>query len=140
MFQRLRGKGLAEVIYCALLFGGMVGGILRYIIEFFIPNPLFPFSTLVINLLGALVLGLFYGIADVRHVKLWLRVGFGTGVIGAFTTFSTFCFDLTHVSVTASLVYASLSILGGPLFAYLANRLVVLSWRRVLRDQGELSA
>ena len=77
--------------YLALIIGSLLGGILRYALRMAIPTPdSFPLGILIINLSGSLILGVFYGVSDTRRIKLWLRVGFGTGVIGTFTTFSTF--------------------------------------------------
>jgi len=129
--------------YLALLIGGMVGGVLRYTLDTTIPSIYaFPFNTLVINLIGSFILGLFYGIADVRDVKPWLRVGFGTGIIGTFTTFSAFCFDLSTLSsfsLAFASVYAFSSILGGPLLAFLGDQVIVATSRRSLKGAEELS-
>lgn len=129
--------------YLALFIGGIVGGSLRYVLDAIIPSvSSFPMNTLVINLIGSFILGLFYGIADVRNVKAWFRVGFGTGVIGAFTTFSTFCLDLMNLSsahLWLAAVYALSSILGGPLLAFFGDQIVVAVTRRTTEEPKELS-
>ena len=129
--------------YFALVIGGVFGGGLRYVLDTVVPSPhSFPLTTLLINLVGSFVLGLFYGVADVRQIPSWLRVGFGTGVIGAFTTFSTFCLDLTHEASTDLLlagVYAIASILGGPILAFFGDRMIIFAYRGTVKGAGELS-
>jgi fluoride exporter len=129
--------------YLALFIGGIAGGSLRYVFEAIIPSvSSIPLNTLIINLSGSLILGLFYGIADVRLVKPWFRVGFGTGVIGAFTTFSTFCLDiasLSSVHIWLAAVYAFSSILGGPLLAFFGDQIVVAVTRRTAEEPKGLS-
>jgi len=72
------------VIVVGLLLAGAVGGRL---------GPEFPWGTLVINVTGAFVLGLLTGLADHRGVPGAVLTVVGTGLLGAFTTFSTFAFD-----------------------------------------------
>jgi CrcB protein len=76
--------------------GAMIGGLLRYGISLsFSPaGGSFPWSTLGINIVGSFFLGLVMQFAGERHIigdstKLFLTIG----VIGSFTTFSTFSFE-----------------------------------------------
>lgn len=75
--------------------GGFIGAILRYwlgnAIQQFANNPAFPIGTLTVNLLGCLVIGFLSQLADLRNVftpeaRLFVFVG----ILGGFTTFSTF--------------------------------------------------
>lgn len=114
--------------YFSLLIGAIIGGILRYSLEVLIPSNGFPTATLLVNLSGSLILGLFYGGAEVLQIKHWHRIGFGTGVLGTFTSFSTFCLDATHLASTdlpLAVLYAFLSMIGGPVLAFLGDGLVV---------------
>jgi CrcB protein len=57
----------------------------------------FPLGILVVNLSGSLVLGVLAGSAAHHGVSAaWLTVA-GTGLVGAYTTFSTFTFDTVHL-------------------------------------------
>ncbi len=85
------------MIYLLTGLGGVVGAISRYLIGVWMEHsPLlsFPFHTLLINLSGCFILSIFYTLAD-RKIKVhpYFRTAFGTGMIGAFTTFSTFCYE-----------------------------------------------
>lgn len=71
---------------------GGVGAILRFELDGLVQRRLagtFPFGTLVVNLVGAFVLGLLAG-AGVGGNAFLLA---GTGLIGAFTTFSTWMLE-----------------------------------------------
>ena len=58
----------------------------------------FPVGTLVVNVSGSLVLGILTGSALHHGVSApWLTVA-GTGLIGAYTTFSTFTFDTVRLA------------------------------------------
>jgi CrcB protein len=81
-------------IVFAIGIGSFIGGILRYFTSRWIQNLFllaFPLGTLVVNLLGSLLIGIFYGMFDKyaflnTEVRMFLTVGF----CGGFTTFSTF--------------------------------------------------
>lgn len=78
-------------------FGGFVGTVARFLTSrYFQENvtSVFPWSTLVINIAGSLLIGLIYGISEKgdfmsSDVRLFLTVG----ICGGFTTFSTFSND-----------------------------------------------
>src|SRR3954451_6818241 len=51
----------------------------------------FPWATFLINLSGCFLIGLISAtLVDRHHLPAWLRVGLVVGVIGGYTTFSTF--------------------------------------------------
>ena len=56
----------------------------------------FPLGTFVINVLGCLIFGFFWSLAEERMViSAETRVILLTGFMGAFTTFSTYAFETT---------------------------------------------
>lgn len=68
------------------------GAVLRVLLDGMVSRRLpssFPLGTLAVNLTGAFALGLLDGSTDSRHVVLVC----GTGLIGAYTTFSTWMFE-----------------------------------------------
>ncbi|HZZ74785.1 MAG TPA: fluoride efflux transporter CrcB [Puia sp.] len=84
----------------ALLFvgiGGGLGSILRYMISVFTGRHIpivFPMGTLLVNISGCFLIGVFYSIFS-RHADLnsdW-RLFLITGLCGGYTTFSTFSYD-----------------------------------------------
>jgi CrcB protein len=90
-----RGESFAVIGVIAL--GGAIGSLLRYQAGVIWPTPTgtFPTTTLLINLLGCLVIGAFMiVITQVWDAHRLVRPFFGTGVLGGFTTFSTYCLDI----------------------------------------------
>jgi|SRR5688572_24533379 CrcB protein len=73
--------------------GGFVGAILRYIVGLVLVPRMtttFPVHTFLINVTGSLALGVIMGAAETRGLASWVRPALAVGVLGAFTTFSTF--------------------------------------------------
>lgn len=80
----------------ALIAGiGLVGGagaITRFLLDRAVTDRIgrdFPYGTLAVNLIGAFILGVFAGAALTGDAYRLL----GTGLIGAFTTFSTWALE-----------------------------------------------
>ncbi|MDQ0177622.1 fluoride efflux transporter FluC [Bacillus chungangensis] len=101
--------------------GGFAGAILRLEISQRLKSIhtfSIPFATLTVNLIGSFILGFITG-ASVSHFILLLV---GTGMLGSFTTFSTFKFEsiqlLRKEKKKALFFYLILSYGGGLLFAY----------------------
>ncbi|MBD8036393.1 fluoride efflux transporter CrcB [Solibacillus sp. A46] len=101
--------------------GGFFGAIARFSISKYLNNKTkypIPIGTLTVNLLGSFLLGILIGAkADVMFVLL-----FGTGFMGAFTTFSTLKFEMTEMYVHKNkrklLLYTALTYGLGIIFAY----------------------
>lgn len=74
--------------------GGFFGAISRYLISELQKKvtPSFPYGTLIINLLGSLLLGLFTG-SSISPTWMFLL---GTGFMGSFTTFSTLNLEIVQ--------------------------------------------
>lgn len=75
--------------------GGFVGSIGRYLIggwaQRLMPSLLFPWGTLVVNVLGCLGIGLASGFLGARAwASAEVRLAVTVGLLGGFTTFSTF--------------------------------------------------
>ena len=74
--------------------GGFLGAVGRYLLGGAVQRlggaTAFPWGTLAVNVLGCLAIGALYGIAEARDVGSGARLFLATGVLGGFTTFSTF--------------------------------------------------
>lgn len=83
--------------YVAVALGGVVGCCARYGVSQAVQafyGKSFPFATLIINISGCLAMGfLFYLTLERVSVSPSLRVAILTGVLGGFTTFSTFAME-----------------------------------------------
>lgn len=77
--------------------GAVLGANLRFWVGLWATQRLggtFPYGTLIVNVVGCFLAGLFYGFAGQRvAVAPELKLFFVVGFLGAFTTFSTFGYD-----------------------------------------------
>ena len=100
----------------AVAAGGAVGAVLRYMISLLPFRGEFPTATLIVNLLGALVIGFIAGFNASGKYNANAVTFFKTGVCGGFTTFSTFsleAFGLLEKGRTAlGVAYILLSVAG----------------------------
>jgi CrcB protein len=91
------------VTLAAIALGGLVGALARYGLGRGFPTATgsFPSTTLLINVVGSLLLGLLVGVTAKRaRAPRLLRPALGTGVLGGFTTFSTFAVDADRLVST----------------------------------------
>ena len=73
--------------------GSFIGGIARYLVSFFIQNKFlstFPYGTLAVNIIGCFLIGIIYGFSDRGSLNVEWRLFLATGIMGGFTTFSSF--------------------------------------------------
>ncbi len=83
--------------YLLVAAGGMIGAMARYGLGGWIGNATggrFPYGTMVVNITGCLIIGFFLTLGYERFS--WspeLRVFIAVGILGGFTTFSTFSFE-----------------------------------------------
>ncbi|GMA59972.1 putative fluoride ion transporter CrcB 2 [Alicyclobacillus fastidiosus] len=122
--------------YFAVAIGGFFGAILRYGVSEWLGtwNGL-NIATLLTNWSGCLVLGWLNTVSSVAlPIHPNVRLAIGTGLIGAFTTFSTFTVDAWKLyqngQVLQSLGYILLSVIGGLLLSYVGYRVAQfqMSW------------
>lgn len=78
--------------------GGAVGSMARYGIGYavtrYLNNPLFPWGTFLINIVGSLIIGFLFGlIGRNQWMQDWGILLLASGFCGGFTTFSTFALD-----------------------------------------------
>lgn len=130
---RVRGRRSLVV-----LTGGMIGTSVRAALEAALPAQPggWPWATFLINLSGAFLLGALLEtlgrLGPDTGARQYLRLGAGTGVLGGYTTYSTFAVETVrlaqHGSVLTGLGYALGSVLLGLAAAVagmvLAERLV----------------
>jgi len=99
--------------------GGFVGAISRYLLATWVAGragTAFPLGTLVINLSGSFVLGLLLGGLENHTATPTLRLALATGVIGAYTTFSTFTYETIRLIEDGSALLAATNVGGSLVF------------------------
>jgi CrcB protein len=115
--------------------GGALGASARYGLDRLIERrttSVFPWSTFTINVTGCFLMGLVTAaLVDRHHLPPWLRIGVVVGVIGGYTTFSTFIqeafdvADIHHVGIAFAYVAASVGVGLAALYAgMLAGRVL----------------
>jgi CrcB protein len=120
------------VIALGVLIGGGLGALARYLLEGVVAprqrSP-FPLSTLVVNVTGSAALGLIVGLASRGTLSSQWTTWVGTGLVGGYTTFSTFTYETVRLIESGAWTYAAWNVaLSGPLsfgvaaVAYLLSR------------------
>ena len=109
--------------------GGFIGTVLRFLVaRYFQENTfsLFPWGTFTVNMIGSLLIGIFYGLSEKGNmlspdVRIFLTVG----ICGGFTTFSSLSNDafilLQEKEWLKLSLYASLSFFLGLVAVYLGR-------------------
>ncbi len=111
--------------------GGFIGAAARFLVVTWVSRrelQYFPFGTLTVNLLGCLLIGLLAGLGDARgFLSVHGRLFFVVGVLGGFTTYSTFALDALTLGyegeLERSLVYVGLHLVAGIGAAWVGYRL-----------------
>jgi len=73
--------------------GSFIGGASRYLVTLAIQNKFlstYPFGTFAVNVIGCFLIGIVYGLSEKGNVNVEWRLFLATGILGGFTTFSSF--------------------------------------------------
>jgi CrcB protein len=97
------------MVWLAIAVGGALGSVARHGVNVLIhgrwPLMRFPLATLVVNVVGCLIIGVLAGLVMSERLALrfyWREFLF-VGILGGFTTFSTFGLDTVTLSRTQSM-------------------------------------
>lgn len=121
--------------------GGVAGSLLRYGLGVLFPSaPGFPWTTLFINVTGCLLIGvLMVAVTEIWTAPSWVRPLLGIGVLGGYTTFSTYVADIGLLvagdASRAALVYLVVT----PLLALAAVWAGTAATRAAARRLGRLT-
>ena len=122
---------MINLIYVAS--GGAIGAVLRYLTsnfyKFYFPN--FPIGTLFINFIGSFLIGILASNLESRGTSyIFIKYFLIIGILGSFTTFSTFSLETIQLvndkKLFLSLVYIFLSIslcILGAFFGFNINKI-----------------
>ena len=107
-------------------FGGAMGSMLRYAGNLLYAPKLFPLTTLLINLLGSLIMGMVMAWSLRQPSSDNWKLLIATGLCGGFTTFSAFSYEnlclLQAGKPILSILYVAGSVAGGIVAAWLGYR------------------
>ncbi len=85
----------------AVALGGSIGAVIRFLIFTYydkLSNQSFPWATLAVNLVGSFLIGFLWGVFDKIYITPGIRLFIFIGILGSFTTFSTFAFEVFNMS------------------------------------------
>ncbi|MFJ7216772.1 fluoride efflux transporter FluC [Amycolatopsis sp. NPDC098790] len=101
-------------VLAAIGAGGALGSLARYGLSAAIPHARgeFAVATLLTNVLGCLLIGVLMALlATTAHPHPLLRPFLGVGILGGFTTFSTFVTDTLDAATTGRILGSALYVL-----------------------------
>lgn len=83
--------------WLAVAVGGAIGSVFRYGLSLLLNQPNWPYGTWIANGIGSLLIGLFFVWGKQKGIiSPVLYVFLATGVMGGFTTFSTFSLEVVQ--------------------------------------------
>ena len=80
--------------------GGAIGAVLRYGVAGVVQNymlSMYPWGTLAVNLIGSFLAGLLWALAEYTYLPPQLKTFMFIGILGGFTTFSTYMLETFHL-------------------------------------------
>ncbi len=116
--------------YVLIFLGSGLGGMLRYLLSTTIQRYTstigFPFGTFAVNMIGCLIIGFLGQLAESKGIfSADVRLFVFVGLLGGFTTFSSFGFETFQLIRDGEFLYATanavLQVVLGLLFVYLGN-------------------
>jgi len=116
-------------VFLLLFIGAFIGSNLRYLESLiFKTSNGFPLGTLIANLSGSLILPfLIHYLQDRFKLSPKVVLTLSTGVLGSYTTFSTFTADSYRLYANSQwlslIIYLTITVIGGFIFALLGNYL-----------------
>lgn len=118
--------------------GGFIGAILRYLVsqltQVATGSTFFPYGTLCVNLIGCFVIGILSFIAETRGMlSMETRMFLIVGLLGSFTTFSTFGYETFNLFREGRPILAGLNasahLFFGLLCVWLGRLTALFIWR-----------
>jgi len=124
-----------NILFAAL--GGALGSIARYLVSGWVQaaskDMHFPYGTLAVNLIGCFVIGFLAQLAETHHVfSAEVRVLIFIGMLGGFTTFSSFSndtFNLIELNLNSALLNIGANVVFGILLVWLGRTIATLVWK-----------
>lgn len=113
--------------------GGFIGATSRYLLSLFVQNKFlstFPFGTFSVNIIGCFLIGLVFALSERGNIGVEWRLFLVTGILGGFTTFSSFSNEtvsmLRDSQYSYAMLYVSCSVIIGLLATFCGIFLIKL--------------
>ncbi len=123
---------MTKLIYIAV--GGALGAVLRYGasgLAFRIGGAQFPWGTLAVNVLGSMIIGFAWALSNNRPLSGQATAFLFIGVLGAFTTFSSYSIETVNLFRDgqygfglANILFNNAGAIAGVVLGLLAGRLL----------------
>ncbi len=105
---------MLQVLFVAL--GGAIGSAARYLVGGWFAarfGAAFPYGTFVINVTGSFIVGFFLAYAQERvSLSPYWRLFFAVGLVGGYTTFSTFEYESIRLLQDGEMLMAAVYLIG----------------------------
>jgi CrcB protein len=111
-------------VIAAVAVGGAIGSAARYLIASWVQSAAwagFPYGIFTVNISGGLIMGILTELMALKwNVSLEMRAFLTTGILGGYTTFSTFSLDSALLIERGAYASAALYIAGSAIVSILA--------------------
>lgn len=112
MWERMKGLRVLNIV---LVFaGGGIGATMRYWMDGAVQRwagSTFPYGTFVVNSLGCFMIGFLMTSLEERFLgNPSMRIFLAIGILGGFTTFSTFSYETAEMMRSAEYFYAAVNV------------------------------
>ncbi len=104
------------------MLGGASGALLRYWasgLAHKIYTGVFPWGTLVVNMSGSFLIGFCWGLLGQENISTNVRSFLFIGLLGSFTTFSTFAFESLNLIRDGNIKFALINVLASNILGIL---------------------
>lgn len=104
--------------------GSFIGGAGRYLLSQFVQSKFlsaFPYGTFSVNIIGCFFIGIIFAFSDKGNISQDWRLFLATGILGGFTTFSSFSNETVGLLRDGQYGYASLYITTSIILGLLAT-------------------
>lgn len=114
-----RASTYSLIVFIGL--GGAIGATMRYGVALLFAEQSFPYETMIVNILGCFVLGFLSNHGSIKKkLPQPVLLAINTGIIGSFTTFSTFTVETIHL-ITDQIVAGFIYLFGSIVFGVLGS-------------------
>jgi fluoride exporter len=132
-------EATVNTLYVAI--GGAIGGTARYLLDTtilgFAGNPDFPLGMFIVNVTGAFLIGVAYGLSQKEILSKGAWAFLVIGILGAYTSFSDFTLKSLDLFTNGEYGYLLLNLLTGPVGIIAVFLGVILaSGLQGMRDAG----
>ena len=117
----------------AVAVGGSIGAVTRYLVSTWAAGrfgPAFPYGTLIVNVIGCFIIGVFMTLATERLlISPYWRLLVTVGFVGGLTTFSSFSYETFKLLEDADIAAAISNVAANCVLGFFATWLGMLTAR-----------